>query len=343
MSVPVIRKLQELVNAGAIVVGPKPIKTPSLNDNEDEFKTIANELWGTGTGIQSVGKGKVYAGQTIAEVLDALEIEPDFAYTKPQKDTEILYVHRTLNSGEIYWVNNLNNRFEQVEASFRVEGKAAEIWNPETGDIKQASYTIKDGKTTVPLNLKPNDAVFVVFREEAEIPSRIISPPVETLVAIIEGPWEVSFQPNRGAPAQITLEDLVPWNENSDSGVKYFSGTGTYFKAVQVPAEWLEAGQEIWINLGNVKYLAEVLLNGQSLGIVWKNPFRVNITDALQEGENMLQVKVTNLWVNRLIGDQQPGVTNPCTYTTQAFYQADSPLLPSGLLGPVQIVSLSTD
>jgi hypothetical protein len=343
MSVPVIRKLQELVNAGAIVVGPKPIKTPSLNDNEDEFKTIANELWGTGTGIQSVGKGKVYAGQTIAEVLDALEIEPDFAYTKPQNDTEILYVHRTLNSGEIYWVNNLNNRFEQVEASFRVDGKAAEIWNPETGDIKQASYIIKDGKTTVPLNLKPNDAVFVVFREDAETSTRIIPTCVETQVAIIEGPWEVSFQPNRGAPAQITLQDLTPWNENSDSGVKYFSGTGTYFKAVQVPAEWLEAGQEIWINLGNVKYLAEVLLNGQSLGIVWKNPFRVNITDALQEGENMLQVKVTNLWVNRLIGDQQPGVTNPCTYTTQAFYQADSPLLPSGLLGPVQIVSLSTD
>lgn len=142
MSLPIIRKLQELVSAGAIVVGPKSIKTPSLNDDEDEFKAIADELWGTGTGIQSIGKGKVYAGQTIAEVLDALEIEPDFTFTKPQNDTEILYIHRTLNSGEIYWVNNRNNRFEQVEATFRVNGKTAEIWNPETGEIKQASYTI---------------------------------------------------------------------------------------------------------------------------------------------------------------------------------------------------------
>ena len=239
-------------------------------------------------------------------------------------------------------MNNRNNRAENVETTFRVNGKAAEIWDPVTGKIILASYTIKDGRTTVPLNLQPDDAVFVVFREKAKKSSLTLPHPVETQVATIEGPWEVSFQPDRGAPAVITLNDLTAWNENTDPGVKYFSGTGTYSKTIQVAAEWIKSGKELWLDLGTVKNLAEVILNGQSLGIVWKTPFRVDATKALKEGENSLKVKVTNLWVNRLIGDQQPGAKK-YTYTTQPFYQTDSPLLPSGLLGPVRMVSLSVN
>ena len=342
ISLPVLRKIREMVNAGAVVVGPKPINTPSLKDDEIEFSTIISELWGSGKGVKAIGKGKVYAGQTIKDVLDALKIKLDFEYTQPQSNTELLYVHRKLADGEIYWVNNRNNRTEDVKATFRVTGKEAEIWDPVTGKIKQVSYTIANGRTTVPLNLEPNDAVFIVFRERAKTFLRTVPVPVETPVATIEGPWEVSFQPDRGAPAQITLKDLTAWNENADAGVKYFSGTGTYSKIIQAPAEWFKSGKELWIDLGSVKNLAEVILNGQSLGIVWKTPFRANITGALKKGENSLKVKVTNLWVNRLIGDQQHGAKT-YTYTTQQFYQADSPLLASGLLGPVKIVSLSVN
>jgi hypothetical protein len=341
MSVPVIRKIKQLVEAGALAVGPKPVKTPSLNDDDAEFNAIAEELWGTGTGVQSIGNGRVYAGQTVAEVLNELEIEPDFSYTKPDSETEILYVHRSLNDGEIYWLNNRSNRYETVTASFRVAGRAAEIWDPETGDIKQASYTIEDGRTTVPLTLKPNDAVLVVFREETVTPSRTIAVPEETTLGTVGGPWQVDFQSGRGAPSSITLENLTPWNESSNAGVKYFSGVGTYTKTVEVPAEWLASDREIWLDLGDVKYLAEVIVNDQSMGTVWKTPYHVNITTALHEGENSLVIKVANLWVNRIIGDLQPGVTQPVTFTAQHTYREDSPLLPSGLLGPVRLIGLS--
>jgi beta-galactosidase/beta-glucuronidase len=120
--------------------------------------------------------------------------------------------------------------------------------------------------------------------------------------------------------------------------MKYFSGTAAYAKSIQAPAGWFANGARLWLDLGSVKNIAEVTLNGKELGIVWKTPFRIDITDALKSGEKSLEVKVTNLWVNRLIGDLQPGVTSKFTYTTQAFYQANSPLLPSGLLGPVRIV-----
>jgi len=341
MSVPVIRKIKQLVEAGALAVGPKPVRTPSLNDDEAEFNAIAEELWGTGTGVQSIGNGRVYAGQTAADVLNELGIEPDFSYTKPQSDTEILYVHRSLNDGEIYWLNNRSNRYETVAASFRVAGKAAEIWDPETGDIKQASYTIEDGRTTVPLMLKPNDAVFVVFREAAVTPSRTIAVAEETVLRTVTGPWEVGFQSGRGAPSSITLENLTPWNESSIAGVKYFSGVGSYTKTLDVPADWLASDQAIWLDLGDVKYLAEVIVNDRPMGTVWKTPYRVNITEALHEGENNLVIEVANLWVNRIIGDLQPGVTQPVTFTAQHTYREDSPLLPSGLLGPVRLIGLS--
>ena len=339
MSLPVLRKISEMVKAGASVAGEKPVGSPSLSDDPQEFKTIADELWKNGKGESTVGKGKVYAGQTIAEVLTSLKVAPDFEYTKPQNTTNLMFVHRKLDDIDIYWVNNRNNNTENLEASFRVEGKTAEIWNPETGEIRPASYAIADKRTTVPLNLKPNDAVFVVFRKKAQSPSLTLQQPTETKLAVIDGRWNVSFQPHRGAPEQIVLNQLTSWSENTDPGVKYFSGTGSYTKTIQASADWFKEGSQVWLDLGSVKDLAEVLVNGKSLGIIWKTPFRMNVTDALKQGENALEVKVTNLWVNRLIGDQQAGVTNKITYTTMAFYQDNSPLFPSGLLGPVKIVS----
>ena len=148
----------------------------------------------------------------------------------------------------------------------------------------------------------------------------------------------MAFQPNRGAPARISLDKLASWSDNSDAGVKYFSGTGTYTKTLQAPAEWFHAGSRLWLDLGDVKNLAQVSVNGKSLGILWKTPFRVDVTSALKPGGNALEIKVTNLWVNRLIGDQQPDAPQKYTYTALTFYRPDSPLLPSGLLGPVRVL-----
>jgi len=336
MSLAVLRKIRDLVNAGAAVVGPKPIDSPSQADDQAEFQTIAGQLWGAGA-----GKGKVYGGGTIGDALAALQASPDFEYTKPQPDTALFFVHRKLADGDIYWVSNTNHRVESLEASFRVQGKAPELWHADTGSTEPAAYRVAGGRTSVPLRLEPNEAVFVVFRQPTAQTSRTVPTPIDTPLSTVSGAWDVAFQPNRGAPEKISLDALDSWSDNSDAGVKYFSGTATYTKTLDAPAAWFHAGTKLSLDLGDVKNLAEVSVNGKPLGILWKAPFRVDVTSALKPGANTLQIKVTNLWVNRLIGDQQPDAAKKYTYTAQQFYRADSPLLPSGLLGPVQVVGIA--
>ena len=341
MTLPVLKKIDELVNAGAVVAGDKPVATPSLSDDASEFVTIADRLWANEKGENLIGKGKVLAGMKAGEALEAMKIIPDFSYSKPENDTRLMFVHRKTGNADFYWVNNRKAAVQDIEAEFRVTGKEAEIWHPETGRIEKVSYSISEEITRVPLHLEAEDAVFVVFRNKARKASLSIPAPVEKQLASIEGPWTVKFQEKGGAPAEATFESLTPWNENPDKGIKYFSGTGIYVKTLSAPAEWFSEGSELWLDLGSVKNLAEVMVNGQSLGIVWKTPFRVNVTEALKEGENTLEIKVINLWVNRLIGDQQPDAGEKITYTTMRFYRADAPLLPSGLMGPVVLVSKS--
>jgi hypothetical protein len=160
---------------------------------------------------------------------------------------------------------------------------------------------------------------------------------VETKLTSIDGPWNVSFEEKRGAPASITLDKLVSWSDSADAGVKYFSGAGTYSQTIQAPAEWFKADGSLWIDLGDVRNLAEVSVNGTSLGVVWHAPYRVDVTKALKPGTNQVTIKVVNTWVNRLIGDQQPNATK-YTFADITPYTAESPLQPAGLLGPVAVV-----
>ena len=175
MSLPVLRAIQKLVQNGAIVAGEKPTDDPSLADDQAEFKKINDALFGSGSGIQTVGKGKVYAGQNADAVLKAMAVAPDFDHTKPQSDTRVLFVHRKLADGDIYFVDNRNERDETVDASFRVTGKAPELWHAETGEMEPASYTIANGRTTVPLHLEPWGTVFVVFRKATSETSHKLS------------------------------------------------------------------------------------------------------------------------------------------------------------------------
>jgi hypothetical protein len=336
MSLAVLRKIRDLVQAGAAVAGPRPTDDPSLADNDAEFRTIAEQVWGSGVGEHAYGKGMVYGGPVLAETQAALKIPPDLEYTKPQSDTSLLFVHRTLPAAEIYWVDHRNNRAETVDVTFRVNGMVPELWHPDTGVREPVTYRTEGGRVIVTLPLQGWDAVFVVFRR-GNAPSRTVAQPLETRVTQVEGPWTVHFQEGRGAPDSITLDALRSWHENGDLGVRYYSGTGTYFNSIQAPAEWFQKGTHLWLDLGDVKNLAAVSVNGKALGILWKPPFRVDATDALKPGANAVEIRVTNLWVNRLIGDEQPGVAKKYTLTTQQFYRADSPLLPSGLLGPVVV------
>jgi len=338
MTLKVLRKINELVKAGATVVGPKPAGSPGLGDNVAEYNAIANSLWAEYTGFNVIGQGRVFAGQSIAVALNGIKVNPDFQYSKPSETTNLLYVHRTLPGEEIYWVNNRNNKAENLEVNFRTSGKAVEIWHPETGLSDKASYSFADGRTKVPLHLEPNDAVFVIFKGKTNIASRIVPAHKESNVAVLTGEWKINFQKDRGAPEEIKIDSLSAWENNPNTGVKYFSGTAIYTKNINAEAAWFEKGSQIWLDLGSVKNLAEIIVNGKSLGIVWKIPFRVNLTHVLKPGNNTLEVKVTNLWVNRLIGDQQISETKKYTFTTMPFYNAGSPLQPSGLLGPVKVI-----
>src|SRR5205814_1026866 len=196
----------------------------------------------------------------------------------------------------LYFVDNRNERDETVDARFGVTGKLPELWHAETGKSEAASYKIADGRTTVPLHLEPWGAVFVVFRKPTNETSRTLPKVTETQLATVEGPWKVSFQPDRGAPPSITLDKLSSWSDNQDAGVKYFSGTGTYTIAIQAPEDWFKKGAHLWIDLGDVKNLAEVTANGKSLGVVWHAPYRVDATTALKPGENEVAIKVSNAW-----------------------------------------------
>jgi alpha-L-rhamnosidase len=341
MSLPVLRAIHKLVEQGAVLAGAKPTDTPSLSDDQVEFKKLSDELFGDGTGVQSVGKGTVYAGQNADAALKALNVAKDFDYAKPGSDSQILFVHRKTADADIYFLDNRGDSDATVDASFRIAGKAPELWHSETGRTEPASYKIADGRTTVPLHFEPWGTVFVVFRTPAKAMSRILPKIVETPLATVDGPWSVSFQPDRGAPPTITLDKLISWSDSDDLGVKYFSGTGTYAKSIIAKADWLKKGANVWIDLGDVKNLAEVWLNGKSLGVVWHAPYRVNLTGALKPGANELKVAVINAWVNRLIGDEQPGVTTKYTFTPMKPYKAKSPLQASGLLGPVKLYATS--
>jgi hypothetical protein len=344
MSLPVLRKIRDLVAAGAVVTGSKPVATPSLSDDDVQFRAIADELWGAdpGAAVHRTGKGTVYGNGSLADVLSRLGVTPDFEFTKPKEGTNLLFVHRVLPDGDLYYVNNRNDRAEDVDATFRVSGREAELWHPDTGKREPASFRIADGRTTVPLHLEPWGTVFVVFRKPAAASERTLPKIAEVAIGTVEGSWDVSFQANRGAPATITLDALSSWSDNADAGVKYFSGTGIYTKAVQAPPSWFVRGAQLWLDLGDVQNLAEVWVNGVPLGVLWKKPFRADMTGALKPCSNTIEVKVTNLWVNRMIGDRQPDAPKQFTFTRPVVYKANSPLLPSGLLGPVRVVQLST-
>ncbi len=178
------------------------------------------------------------------------------------------------------------------------------------------------------------------------------------------GSWDLKFPPNWGAPAEVKLDRLISWTEHPDIGVRYFSGTAVYEKDIEIPSDYFQSGREIWLDLGGVKNFAEVSLNGQPLATLWKPPFRVELTHAAHTGNNTLRVKVTNLWPNRLIGDEQlpddrewsgkslkawpkwfldgkPSPTGRLTFTTWHHWTSKDAPLPSGMLGPVQLEAVA--
>jgi hypothetical protein len=269
-----------------------------------------------------------------------MHLTPDFDFTKTSDTTRLEFVHRKVSGTDIYFVDNRSDKNVSAEATFRVAGKEAEFWRAETGRSTPASFMVAKGATSIPISLEPWGAVFVVFSKPTSQTSRKVPDERQSQLFTVEGQWNVSFQPDRGAPASIILNKLISWSESDDKGMRYFSGTARYTKSVDVRPEWLGKGKHLWLDLGEVRNLAQVEVNGKSLGIVWHTPYKVDISGVVKPGINQLVVKVTNAWVNRLIGDQQTDAETKYTFTAVKPYKSDSPLQPSGLIGPVIISSV---
>jgi hypothetical protein len=334
MTPEVARKLHELVAAGATIVGPRPTTSPSLlhgADADAQVHSLATDIWGDMDGVtlnqHAYGKGMTYWGITLDEVLTRLKTPPDFK-ASGSLDNPPVWVHRHTPDAEIYFVANQADEPVHLNARFRVSGKDVQVWRPMDGaeakdvsytnDVKMpdrsgnhqpgigpALYTAPQGQfTEVPLNLAERESVFVVFHNAQTAPQRTVPAPVETKLTKLTGPWTLTFPPKWDAPASVQLTKLTSWTDSAVDGIKYFSGTATYSKTVQAPASWLRPGQHVWIDLGTVRDIAEVKVNGKSAGLVWAPPYRVDVTAALKPGANKLEIEVTNEWTNRIAGDR---------------------------------------
>ncbi|MFA6560645.1 MAG: glycosyl hydrolase [Verrucomicrobiia bacterium] len=346
MPVEVLRKIAALVKAGATVVGPKPLNDPGLKNYprcDDEIAKLAAEGWGDCNG-QTVmehrfGKGRIVWGKTLRTILLADGVQPDFEFQGSDRDTFLDFIHRTAAGTEIYFVANRKDRREVADCTFRVCGKQPELWDPITGRTQPAvAFKQSAGRTTLPLEFAPHGSLFVVFRKP--IATDASGPTAHNFPAYrdaqeLGGPWTVQFDPKWGGPEQtVTFEKLDDWTARPEARIKHYSGKVTYRTTFESKIQ--NPKSKIYLDLGKVKNVAQVRLNGRDLGVVWTAPWHVEITDAVKPAGNVLEIDVVNLWPNRLIGDaglpesQRIARTNVVIPPNQA-------LLPSGLLGPVTV------
>lgn len=259
----------------------------------------------------------------------------------------VAFVHRKLAGGEIYWIANICSRPQNMTLGlrdYRSDGPVRrvlepKVWRADRGTVEEVSYRVEEGRLLVDLQLERDDAVFVVLQGKAKYKSFVA--PMKTPVTEeipFSSTWTVHFVPaiNPEEPVDYTFDRLYAWNESRDPFIRFFSGTATYKTSFQWSPD--RSGAETVLDLGRVCNMAHVYVNGKDLGLLWKEPYRMDISEALVEGDNTLEIKVTNSWGNRLIGDSALPMEERATKTSWEFYTPDDPLPTSGLLGPVRFL-----
>ena len=299
----------------------------------------------------------------IEQLLKDMGVFPDFA-----ADADLAYIHRQIGTSDVYFVSNGSQDSIEAACTFRVSGMKAELWHPETGRKRNITHVSSspDGRTVLPLRFEPAESYFVVFSPvESNSPKHTESVDFPALKSVMEvsGPWNVSFDPRNGGPDATAIFDvLTDWSQHPEDSIRYYSGAADYSKAIEIPAEILNQGRPLYLDLGRVEVMASVRLNGKELGIAWKRPFRVAIGDAAKPGSNDLEIRVVNLWPNRMIGDEhlpqdsdrntngtlkqwpqwmlenKPSPAGRYTLATWQHWSKDDPLLSSGLLGPIDLL-----
>ncbi|MEI7524046.1 MAG: glycosyl hydrolase [Mariniphaga sp.] len=360
MSLKVIEKLRQLILDGATVIGPPPQLATGLQGYpkcDKQVLKIASDIWGTLDGKtqteRRLGKGRIIWGKTPREVLLADGVNPDFSYPTQDADPEKFdYIHRTDGAAEIYFVINRTKDPQSTDFTFRVHGKQPEIWNPVTGEMQNVNYYDQsNGSTTLNINLDRFESLFIVFRNPiaANINKKAESnfPVLSRLIDLTDS-WKVTFDPLWSGPGETEFPTLTNWINSSVEGIKHYSGMAIYRKTFDLDkiansTKITETGKErLYLDLGNVRNVAEIRLNGQNLGVLWCSPWRIEITNWVKSKDNKLEIDVINLWANRVIGDLKLPKEKRVTKTHDKFrfdmLKSDSPLLDSGLLGPVWIL-----
>jgi len=336
-------------------------------------KTVQEHAYGT---------GRVVWGRSLREILLARGIGPDFSCAVQANHADIDYIHRRMGQSDIYFIRNRSRQAKRIEGCFRVTGKNPELWHPDTGRIQElAVYQQTKRGVRVPLTLPSMGSVFVVFRKPAD-PAHLVSADPELQVTGVTenkvqvtvdtngryqlragqgqgaeftvdqlpaplgltGPWEVSFSAGYGTPDSVTFGALTSWTEHVLPDIRYFSGVAHYSTEFEIPSDWQGRYSTLHLDLGRLWAVGELRLNGHKLGVVWKPPYRVEVTDAVRAGSNRLDIDIANTWANRLVGDalspQTPAHcrTNITRSGTPGRAWKDLPLRASGLLGPVELV-----
>ena len=352
MPLKVLKKLEQMVLAGATVIGPRPEQVPGLNDadsDNNELTVIADRMWqeidGAGLNMAAYGKGRVFNGLTISEVLQGDNIEKDFDF---KGNTDLDFIHRRYGDGEAYFIRNESENSFSGSCTFRASGKYPEIWDPSTGEMFALKDFVRDdGMVKVQMEVAPGGSLFVVFCDsKRSLADWSDSHGIIQTEEQVAGPWKITFPDGWGAPPETTFDDLISWTESEQKGISYFSGTATYHKTLSIDPERISQYSRIFLDLGEIRDVSEVFINGSSAGIQWKKPYLFDISGLAKAGENQVEIEIVNLWVNRLTGDMlsEPGdrycrTNHP--YVTQDNWAGGGDetyrLQPAGLLGPVTI------
>ena len=326
MSYDMLYRIVYLAKAGVPICGTLPEKSASLKDSQAAFDLLLLQL------------KDHFLEMPVGEALRLNGFRPDCILPAGWA-----FVHRETDKEDIWWIRNFSGASASSSVVLLRGGLGnPRILDPATGKMRTMyASTSADGYRFFPLDMEENDALFVVIGKDAEeeIP---VTFKRKTPVLTVGGPWTLSFESGLGAPSTAVFDHLMSYTESTDPSIRYYAGTVTYRNAFTLKKKQLKKVESFEIDLGSVKNLARVTVNGHDLGVAWKAPFRLTIpAEYLQAGVNTLEVKVVNLWPNRIIGDLQPDAIRKWTYTASSWYTADSPLLPSGLLGPVVITAVS--
>lgn len=324
-----------LVEDGLTVVGPAPEKSPSLKNwpkADNTVRELAAKLWNSPQAPYSAfGKGKVYENDIdLGKLLKGMGIKPDCMVSN--ENAVIDFLHRTLSDAEVYFLTNQGEEAVSTELSIRDSGYSeAELWDAVTGYVRGLSCAKEEGRLKVSIDFEKNGSAFVVFRKGAK--AVIATSTSES--SEITSPWKVTFDAVAGNEGfSVTLDKPGDWAESTDERIRYFSGTAHYtttFFLDDTSAKLVE------LSLGKVMVAGKIKVNGQYAGGVWTAPYKLDITEFVHEGENTLQIDVTNNWINRLIGDSRLPESERGTWTYRNPGSSAS-LQQSGITGPVCVV-----